>query len=484
MKVSDKVVNAYKADGTIKYLNLTFPELGITIAPKDIYQQSQSWTEAIFNKDSIEFVGCISSKYGIKINGLKQDVKGKELIVDMYTEGTEDEPVRLFKGIVDSAEKTGNRNVKDIVAYDELYTKGSVDVAAWYKAHKFPDTIRGLRYSLFEFLGIEQVEIDLPNDDVVIERKYDPNTLQALPTIKAFCQVNGAFGIMNRYGKFDYRIMGDIYDDGTYPGVDCFPGLDTFPGAGSANVAALIAEYGEDADIEEIPFSYYKNVKYEEFVVKPVDKVTIRQSEDDAGVTYGSGDNNYIIQGNIWTYGLSKDVLQTVAENIYNAVQGFSYYPYEAVNNGLPFVECGLNTVSYMMVDYDATYSTDNLSKARTGETNGVVYEEKQFPILSRTMTGIQSLSDNYSAKGEEYQSEFVTDLQTQIDLLKKGDVSKEYVDSRLDDYYDMSQIDDMFASFDPGGGGGGANIVSVGAVPTAYQQNTIYCVTGTVVIE
>ena len=154
MKVSDKVINAYKSDGTIKYLNLTFPELGITIAPEDIYEQSQSWTEAIFNKDSIEFVGCISSKYGIKINGLKQDVKGKELIVDMYTEGTEDEPVRLFKGIVDSAEKTGNRNVKDIVAYDELYTKGSVDVAAWYKSHKFPDTIRGLRYSLFEFLGI------------------------------------------------------------------------------------------------------------------------------------------------------------------------------------------------------------------------------------------------------------------------------------------------------------------------------------------
>lgn len=473
MKVSDKVINAYKADGTIKYLNLTFPELGITIAPKDIYQQSQSWTEAIFNKDSIEFVGCISSKYGIKINGLKQDVKGKELIVDMYTEGTEDEPVRLFKGIVDSAEKTGNRNVKDIVAYDELYTKGNTQVAAWYKSLIFPITIKDFRDSLFRYIGIEQTSIDLPNDDISISRQYDPNSLQALSVIKAICQINGAFGIMNRYGKFDYRIMGDIYDDGMYPGVDCFPGPDTFPGAGSANVAALVAEYGEDADIEEIPFSYYKNVKYEEFVVKPVDKVTIRQSEDDVGVTYGSGDNNYIIQGNMFTYGLSKDVLQTVAENIYNAVQGFSYYPYEAVNNGLPFVECGLNTVSYMVVDYYATYSEDNT-------TGNVIYEEKQFPILSRTMTGIQALSDTYSAKGEEYQSEFVTDLQTQIDILKKkqsSDVTKDYLD---ENYYNQDQIDDMFANFP----GGGANIISVNAIPERYAQNTIYCVQGTVVIE
>lgn len=485
MKVSDKVINAYKADGTIKYLNLTFPELGITVVPEDIYSQSQSWSEAIFNKDSIEFVGCISSKYGIKINGLEQDVKGKELIVDMYTEGTEDEPVRLFKGIVDSAEKTGNRNVKDIVAYDELYTKGNTQVAAWYKSLTFPITIKDFRDSLFSYIGIEQTAIDLPNDDISISRQYDPNSLQALSVIKAVCQINGAFGIMNRYGKFDYRIMGDIYDDGLYPGVDCYPGEDVFPGAGSANVAALVAEYGEDADIEEIPFSYYKNVKYEEFVVKPVDKVTIRQSEDDAGVTYGSGDNNYIIQGNMFTYGLSKDVLQTVAENVYNAVQGFSYYPYEAVNNGLPFVECGLNTVSYMMVDYDATYSKDNLSKARTGDTNGVVYEEKQFPILSRTMTGIQALSDTYSAKGEEYQSEFVTDLQTQIDIIKKVEVSKDYVDDKFDDYYDKGTIDDMFASFDPGGGGsGGFNVESVKELPEFPDDNTIYLIQGIVVVE
>lgn len=468
MDVSEKVQAAYQSDRATKYLSLSFTGLDLQIAPQDIHSESMNLVEAIFNKDSIEFVGCIASKFSIKVNGLKEDVKGKELIVDIYTDDTADEPVRLFKGIVDSAMKTSNKQVKEIVAYDELYTKGNTEVSAWYKSQEFPETIKEFRDSLFAFLDIEQVEIELPNDEIVIDRQYDPNTLQALSVIKAICQINGAYGIMNREGKFEYRIMGDIYDDGMYPGIDLFPGPDTFPGAGSANAAAI----ANDDDIEEIAFSFYKTVQYEEFVVKPVDKVTIRQSEDDVGTTYGSGMNNYIIQGNMFTYGLSKGVLQTVAENVFNSVQGFSYYPYTADNNGLPFVECGLNVVTYMMVDYEATYSEDNTS-------GDIIYEEKQFPVLQRNLSGIQALRDKYSAGGEEYQSEFITDLQTQIDILKKSDTTKEYVDQN---YYDKSTIDDMFASFNPGGGGDDHQ--SVWDLPANPDPNVVYLIQGVVVVE
>ena len=464
MKVSEKVINEYKSNSKTKHVTLHFPELGIDVGMEFIHFETMDLQEALVENENIEFVGCIASQFKIDVNGLKQDVKGRKIVVDICTDNTLDEPVKLFNGIVDSALKTGNKQVKEIIAYDELHTKGDIDVAAWYKSQKFPETIKEFRDSLFAFLGIEQIEITLPNDDIVIQKQYDPNTLQAISVIKAICQINGAFGIMNRDGKFEYRIMGEIYDDGTYPGIDLFPGPDTFPGAGSAT---------RDVDIEQTNFSFYKSVQYEEFEVKPVDKVTIRQSEDDAGTTYGDGENNYIIQGNMFTYGLSKDVLQTVAENVYNSVQGFSYYPYKADNNGLPFVECGLNVVTYMVIDYEATFSEDNI-------LGDIIYEEKQFPVLNRNLTGIQALRDNYTADGEEYQSEFVTDLQTQIDILKKkqsSDVTRDYLD---ENYYNQNQIDDMLANFP----GGGANIVSVDAIPEVYQNNTIYCVQGTVVIE
>lgn len=83
-----------------------------------------------------------------------------------------------------------------------------------------------------------------------------------------------------------------------YPSAAMFPSGQLFPGS--------VAQSGMRAEC----FSFYKALSHEEFVVKPVDMVTIRSSEDDGGVSYtegdGTGSNNYIIQGNMFSYGLEK----------------------------------------------------------------------------------------------------------------------------------------------------------------------------------
>lgn len=462
MEVSENVKQAYQSTGVTKYITLNFPELDISMATGDghIHSESMCLSESLVNSDSIEFVGCIASKFKIQVNDLKEDVKGKKIVVKIHTEGTEDEPIPLFNGIVDSAVKQSNKRVKEIVAYDRLYTGGNTEVSAWYKSLIFPIKLGDLRNSLFGYIGLEQVETELPNDDISIKKEYDPNSLQALSVIKAICQINGVFGIVNREGKFEYRTLGDI-EDGLYPGF--YPGPDAFPGV---SLGAL----GLD-NIDPTDFSFYKSVSYEEFKVKPVDKITIRQAENDNGVTYGSGINNYIIQGNMFAYGLSKDVLLQIAGNIYPNVQGFSYIPFQSENNGLPYLECGVDAASYMMIDFEATE-----------ESGEIEYTRQNFYILNRELTGIQALKDSYSAKGEEYQSEFITDLQTQIDLIKKKQgVTKQ----DIEDYtYSQTEIDDMFANFDPGTTGGGFNVESVAALPSNPAQDTIYLIQGDVFIE
>lgn len=461
MEVSESVKQAYLDTGVTKYITLSFPELNLSMMTGDgrIHSESMRLSEGLVNSSSIEFVGCIASKFKIQVNDLKEDIKGKKIVVKIHTEGTEDEPVTLFSGIVDSAVKQSNKRVKEITAYDELYTRGNIDISSWYKSLIFPITLRDLRDSLFGYIGIEQVETELQNDWVTIGKKYAPNSLQALIFIKAICQINGVFGIVNREGKFEYRILGAI-DDGLY--LPFYPGPDAFPGV---STGAL----GLD-DIDPTDFSFYKKVDYEEFKVKPVDKLTIRQSEDDSGVTYGNGVNNYIIQGNPFTYGLSQDVLMQIAENIYPNVQGFSYIPFQSENNGLPYLECGLDAASYMMIDFEATE-----------ESGEIVYNRQNFYILNRELSGIQALKDSYSAKGEEYQSEFITDLQTQIDLIKKKQgVDQSYLD---ENFYDKDAIDDMFENFD---GGGGVNVVSVNAPPSPEVEdyNTIYLIQGDIFIK
>lgn len=472
MNVSENVKNAYKSNSITKHVTLSFPEIGKTVSTEQVYSETLRLSESILEKESIEFVGCNSSKFSIHVHGLKEDIKGKRIIASIYTDGTEEEPITLFNGIVDSAVKQSNKQIKEITAYDELYTKGNTEVAAWYKSLIFPITLKNLRDSLFNYIGLTQVEIKLPNDGVTIARQYDPNTLQALSVVKAICQINGAFGIINREGNFEYRILAQDITTIPYPATTLFPSTGLFPASPAVAVAAA-ERYADSIETEN--FSFYKTVSYEEFEVKPVDKLTIRQTEDDAGVTYGAGTNNYIIQGNMFTYGLSNSVLLTIAENVYNNVKGFSYYPFTSDNNGLPYLECGLDAVSYMMIDYEAT------CEAQEEDPNAdVVYTQQAFYILNRELSGIQALRDSYSADGEEYQTEFITDLQTQIDILKKNTgATKDYVSDYVSDYtYDKDTIDSML------GGGGGFNVESVTELPVSPDDNTIYLIQGIVVVE
>lgn len=466
MDVSEKVKEAYRTDSITKHVTLTFPELSKEIETEKLHSETMKLSEALLEKDNIEFVGCIASKFQIRVQGLSEDIKGKKIEVSVCTDGTEDEPVPIFHGIVDSALKQSNKQVKEIVAYDELYTKGNIDVATWYKALPFPVTIKEFRDSLFQYIGLSQVEISLPNDSISIERKYDPNTLQTLQVIKAICQINGAFGIVNREGMFEYRILAQRISDVSYPAITLFPSTNLFPA--DPDVALAAAErYAETVEAEH--FTFYKTLRYEEFEVKPVDRLTIRQTEKDAGVSYGTGSNNYIIQGNMFTYGLPSATLKIMAENVYQNVQGFSYYPFDSDNNGLPFLECG-DAVSYTMIDWEET------EKAAQSGDSGLIYRQQSFYILNREMSGIQALRDSYKANGEEYQNEFITDLQMSINMLKQNESGN---DSRLDD------IDARLEELESGGiGGGGFNVVSVAELPADTDPNTIYLIQGVIVVE
>lgn len=458
MQVSEQIKNEYRDNSITKILTIYFPEIDKTVSMQQIHSDSMRLSESVMEGNSIEFVGCIASKFKVKVNNLDYDVKGKKIEVTISTVNTQDSPIKLFTGMVDSAVKQSNRQIREITAYDELYTKGNTEVSGWYKSLTFPITLKNLRDSLFSYIGIEQETADLPNDDVEINRQYDPESLQALMVIKAVCQINGAFGIINRQGKFEYRILTGKIECYPYPSVTLFPSGNLFPADPTLQSNNVV---------QPESFSFYKKVSYEEYAVKPVDKVTIRNSEDSAGVTYssGAGENNYIIQGNMFAYGLDEATLLRIAENVYNNVKGFSYCPFQADNNGLPFVECGLDAVEYTMIDYEKTMDEN------------VVYEQKIFYVLNRELTGIQALRDGYSAEGEEYQTEFITDLQTQIDTIKNS--VKEEVEEQLNDHtYSREEIDNMMEE-----AGSGLKILSVPELPEIIDENTVYLIQGEVTV-
>lgn len=411
MNVTPEQRLAYKSDSIHKTLYIRFPDIDLTLDDNtQVFQESMQLKESILEKESIEFVGCIASVFSIQLYGVTAKLKGQKIEVKIKAADTDYIP--LFHGIVDECKKEPGKNYIKITAYDELYTKGNIDVASWYKNLSFPITLGTLRRSLLSRIGLQYVDSNLPNDNVVINKQYNPETLQSLVVLKSLCQINGCFGIINRDGLFEFRYLKQTVN-AVYPSIHLFPSTNLFPGGSSQSPYA-------NAEI----MGYYRMVEYQDFEVKPVDKVTIRQKEDDPGITFGSGENNYIIQANMFTYGLSNEVLAQIAQEVYFKVQNITYYPYISNNNGLPYAECGVDAVSFYYVQGEETYNKD-------------------FYIFNREITGIQALKDNFESKGEEYQNEFVTDINARLQTIQ-ADTSK--YDSKFDDY-DI-KFDDIYDTF------------------------------------
>lgn len=460
IEVSSATKQAFMSDVSKKELRVVFPQFGVTFLNDAIESETMKITEALSTKDSVEFIGCIASSLQINIYGVDANIKGKQIEVYIRADNTDEIP--LFKGIVDSVVIDSHTYFKKVTAYDVLYTLGQTDVATWYH-QQFPTdtstkTIRELRDSLCGFIGLEQEPVDLPNDNIVIHKKFDPKTLQCISVLKSICQINGCCGIVDRNGKFDYRFISGV-TDGIYPSLTLYPSASTFP------------QYSNVAHT----FAFYESLNFQEYFVKPIEKIQIRQSEKDEGVTVGDGLNKYIIQANIFAQEIEPSFAREMANNILDKVRGVRFYPFNSKNNGLPFVEVGDAVVFATKSDRTGAYATS------------------KFFVLNRTISGVQLLKDQYSANGSEDQSEFITDLQTTLDTLKLNGPG----DADLSDYYTKDQVDDIFDQtptlddidrivadqVDKMETPTGFNVASVYTLPSTRSNNTIYLIQGGVII-
>lgn len=472
LKVWNKVKSAYFDESENKHLIVTFPEINLTLTHSQIRKESMEIKEAILDQESIEFVGCIASQFKLQISSIKKKLKGKKIEVSIYTDSTSDKPVKLFSGIVDSDERTGNKRSKEIIAYDMMYSLADEDVTSWFRTQvaylKMGKklTVKKFRNDLFVFLGIAQKKRTLANDSFSIKQlvnmvdkddeeetdEEEQEKIYALDLIKAICQINGVFGIINRNGEMDYRRLGvEDEDDGAYPGVDpddktngLF--LPFVPGIGVTDIITDSTFYPS-----------YKSVTYEDYDVHGITKVYVRQSEDTkAGYAGSDKKYKYIVQGNRFTLGTTKEEKREIATAILNKVQGVTYTPFTAECTGLPFLEVG-DPVQFYVYDFE---QSDKQKKD--------VFVQKSFYVLSRTLKGIQSLTDTLTAQGEEKQRRFVSDLGVREEVSTSALKEKtDKQDERIKSLEDAAET--------------GLKVESVTALPASPDSNTIYLIQGTV---
>lgn len=376
-----KYADLYAQDSIDKQVKIEYD--GGTITNEDLYSESMELTESLCSESELRFGSCEASVLKFKVANIFQPLKDKWLTVSETLDGNTDVPFQLGRYKVYSDKPTADRRYRDIVAYDAMYDIINADVADWYNT-LLPDktstvTMKQFRTSFISHFGLEQEEIDLVNDDMVVEKTIEPSEISGKDVFSAICEINGCFGHIGRNGKVRYILL-PRYIEGLYPANDLYPSDDLFP---------------RNPNTTKIGNNLYISCKYEDYVTHKIDKLQIRQTENDIGSIVGTGTNCYIVEDNFLVYGKSAADLAQIANNLFSVITEISYRPFDADCKGNPCFEVG-----------DAVRLTTK-------------YEIVESYILKRTLKGVQALRDVYSSDGVLEYSEKVNSVNRSIIQLK-----------------------------------------------------------------
>lgn len=411
-----KYADLFKQNSVDVQLEIISDDGKIHITNTEFHEEEFELTESLCSQSELTFGAVEAGSVKFKVSNIFLPMKGRWMTIRMIIDGHTDQPFLIgrFKGYSDTP--TADRKYRDVVAYDALYDILNADVAAWYNtvfpSHKEqqkdkdgktttvtvydPVTMKQFRDSFFKHFGIEQADIDLINDNMSIEKTVavTPSSETSSDTeesstigesmsgkevLSCICEINGCMGHMGRDGKFHYIYL-EQNIQGLYPRNDLYPADDLFP---------------RDPKSNRIGKDLYITAEYEDFLVKTINKLQIREQKNDIGVIVGTGDNAYVIEDNFLVYGKGTKELKGIAKNILSKIRGIVYRPFTADCKGNPCLEVG-----------DAVRLPTR-------------YELIESYILKRTLKGIQALRDDLEADGEEYRTNRANRIQKSILKLK-----------------------------------------------------------------
>jgi hypothetical protein len=414
--VNYKYGDLFKKDTVDKQLSIVSDDGKINITNTELHQEKFELTESLCSEQELTFGSCEAAMIKFTVSNTFLPMKGRWMTVRMSLDGHADIPFQFGRYKVDSDTPTADRTCRDVVAYDAIYDILNADVAAWYNtvfpSHKEqqkdkdgktttvtvydPVTMKQFRDSFFKHFGIEQADIILVNDGMSIEKTVavTPSSETSSDTeesstigesmsgkevLSCICELNGCMGHMGRDGKFHYIYL-EQEIQGLYPRNDLYPADNLYP---------------RDPKSNRIGKDLYITVEYEDFLVKTINKLQIREQKNDIGVIVGTGDNAYVIEDNFLVYGKGTKELKGIAKNILSKIRGIVYRPFTADCKGNPCLEVG-----------DAVRLPTR-------------YELIESYILKRTLKGIQALRDDLEADGEEYRTNGANGIQKSILKLK-----------------------------------------------------------------
>ena len=348
--------------------------------------------ESLCSESELKFGACEANCVKFTARNTAGSIIGKTISIEETIDGDSENPMPYGVFKVASDVPTADRTKRQITAYDAMYDIINTDVKSWYAGLSFPMTLRQFRNSFFAHLGITQVETNLANDSMTVNKTIvatqtddssavtEESAISGKTVVTAICEINGCFGNINREGKFEYVFLKAI-TSALYPAEDLFPADNVFP---------------SDANTESMT-GHYITFDYEDFKSKAITQLEIKTSEDNAGAIVGTAGNNYSITGNFLVSDKTGAELEQIANNLLPIIAKAEYTPIKSCTCvGNPCLELG--------------------EAIRFNTTREVV----ETYLLQRTLTGVQSKRDSISAQGTKTHSARVNSIRDTIESVQK----------------------------------------------------------------
>ena len=295
------------------------------------------------------------------------------------------------------------RNSYKVTAYDTM-SKLDADFSGWLRANQaqFPKTIWQLVQLACQRAGVALASSSLPINGSYSVQAFYADDLTCRQIISWAAEAAGCYAHMNADGKLqfltytDKRSTAKITPDG------------------ASNSTAYYAD----------------SLSYEDYTVKAIEKVQIRQSDSDVGVIYPdstTATNTYAVQGNLLLTTGTEANLKSVVQNLYNVLKNVTYTPCKVSVPSSSGLACGqiVHVKDARGREFDTYLMSATISSGKASfESVGSASRESSSAVniqsyknLTGKMLEIKTSVDGLEVKASDLTGKY-TDLKATVDGL------------------------------------------------------------------
>ena len=295
------------------------------------------------------------------------------------------------------------RNSYKVTAYDTM-SKLDADFSGWLRANQaqFPKTIWQLVQLACQRAGVTLASSSLPINGSYSVQAFYADDLTCRQIISWAAEAAGCYAHMNADGKLQFLTYTDKRST-----VKITPD-------GASNSTAYYAD----------------SLSYEDYTVKAIEKVQIRQSDSDVGVIYPdstTATNTYAVQGNLLLTTGTEANLKSVVQNLYNVLKNVTYTPCKVSVPSSSGLACGqiVHVKDARGREFDTYLMSATISSGKaTFESVGSASRESSSAVNSQSyknLTGkmleIKTSVDGLEVKASDLTGKY-TDLKATVDGL------------------------------------------------------------------